>query len=190
MKKNLNKIVKLIFLMAMLFFITAGTLFIFSSCKSDYQIAVKQGELSAQETENNDSTAGDTEASENENSAPEGTGEETAADETDKNTGDTETGSIPETTGEQEQQTIVVVASLGGYSPKVTYAKAGQPTVLIMQSQDAYGCERAFLIPQLEIAEILPENGNTAFDLGVQEEGTGIVGVCSMGMYYFEIFFN
>ena len=59
-----------------------------------------------------------------------------------------------------------------------------------MKSEGAYGCERAFNIPDLNISEILPENGQTEFDLGTQAKGTKLLGVCSMGMYYFQIFFN
>lgn len=95
-----------------------------------------------------------------------------------------------ETTDKQTQQTIEVIAKGGGYSPKKINAKAGQSTTLIMISQNAYGCERAFVLPQLKVSQILPENGKTIFDLGVQEKGTTLLGVCSMGMYYFEIFFN
>jgi len=89
----------------------------------------------------------------------------------------------------QGQQVIEVTAS-GGYSPRKIEAKAGVPTILIMKSEGAYGCERAFNIPDLNISEILPENGKTQFDLGTQTAGTELVGVCSMGMYYFKIFFN
>ena len=78
----------------------------------------------------------------------------------------------------------------GGYSPRKIEAKAGVPTILIMKSEGAYGCERAFNIPDLKISEILPENGQTQFDLGIQAKGTKLLGVCSMGMYSFQIFFN
>ena len=88
-----------------------------------------------------------------------------------------------------EQQIIEIIAS-GGYSPRTINAKAGVPTILRMKSDGAFGCERAFWIPQLNIARLLPQNGNTEFDLGIQEKGTKLIGVCSMGMYYFEIFFN
>ncbi|OFW51796.1 MAG: hypothetical protein A2163_03085 [Actinobacteria bacterium RBG_13_35_12] len=83
-----------------------------------------------------------------------------------------------------------VTAGGGGYSPRKIEAKAGVPTILVMKSEGAYGCERAFNIPDLNIGEILPENGQTQFDLGTQAKGTKLLGVCSMGMYYFQIFFN
>ena len=89
-----------------------------------------------------------------------------------------------------EDQQIIEVIVQGGYSPRKINAKAGMPTILRMKSDRAYGCERAFIIPELGISRILPENGNTEFDLGSRDEGTNLIGVCSMGMYYFEIFFN
>jgi plastocyanin domain-containing protein len=87
------------------------------------------------------------------------------------------------------KQVIEVIAS-GGYSPRNIQAKAGVPTILVMKSEGAYGCERAFNIPDLGISQILPENGQTEFDLGTQAKGTKLAGVCSMGMYYFQIIFN
>lgn len=101
-----------------------------------------------------------------------------------------ENETIVETTDSQGRQIIEVVAGSGGYSPKKIQAKAGVPTILIMKSVDAYGCERAFNLPDLNLGKILPENGQTQFDLGAQTEGTKLLGVCSMGMYYFQIFFS
>ena len=116
---------------------------------------------------------------------------ETAAESSESGT---ETTAATETTAEPTnpaaQQIVEVTASSGGYSPRKIEAKAGIPIILIMKSEGAYGCERAFNIPDLNISEILPENGQTEFDLGTQAKGTKLLGVCSMGMYYFQIFFN
>ena len=118
---------------------------------------------------------------------------ETSEKETSAATSGSETASPSETTAQPvdpaAQQIIEVVAS-GGYSPKKIDAKADVPTILIMKSEGAYGCERAFNIPDLGISEILPENGQTQFDLGTHAKGTKLLGVCGMGMYYFQIFFN
>jgi hypothetical protein len=104
-----------------------------------------------------------------------------------------EATAITETTSQavnQTNQQVIEVIASGGYSPRKIEAKAGVPTVLIMKSEGAYGCERAFNIPELKISEILPENGQTQFDLGTHAKGTKLLGVCSMGMYSFQIFFN
>jgi hypothetical protein len=104
-----------------------------------------------------------------------------------------EATAVTETTSQavnQANQQVIEVIASGGYSPRKIEAKAGVPTVLIMKSEGAYGCERAFNIPELKISEILPENGQTQFDLGTHAKGTKLLGVCSMGMYSFQIFFN
>ena len=84
-------------------------------------------------------------------------------------------------------QKIKVISKMGGYSPKIIYAKSNTPSVLEIESINSYGCERAFRIPSLNISEILPTEGETTFDLGSPSEE--ILGTCSMGMYTFLIKF-
>lgn len=173
-KKVSNQLEKTI-IAVMIFLVLAAAVFIFTSCKSDYQKALEG------DTTSGANTVSQTEASEKETAAATtGNGTETAAG----------TETTAETTNPQTQQIIEVTARSGGYSPRKIEAKAGVPTILVMKSDGAYGCERAFNIPDLNIGEILPENGQTQFDLGTQAKGTKLLGVCSMGMYYFQIFFN
>ncbi len=164
-KKVLNQVEKII-ISVMVFLVLAAALFIFTSCKSDYRKALEVNTGSTSEKETAD------QSSEN--------GIGTAAE--------TETTSEP--INPEAKQIIEVIAGSGGYRPRKIEAKAGIPTILIMKSEGAYGCERAFNIPDLNISEILPESGQTEFDLGTQLKGTKLLGVCSMGMYYFQIFFN
>ena len=179
-KKVSNQLEKII-ISVMIFLVLTATLFIFTSCKSDYQKALEQQSSANESTAD---TANQTAASEKETAAEtSGSGTETtAATETTAETN-------AETTN-PAQQIVEVTAGGGGYSPRKIEAKAGVPTILVMKSEGAYGCERAFNIPDLNIGEILPENGQTQFDLGTQAKGTKLLGVCSMGMYYFQIFFN
>ena len=88
---------------------------------------------------------------------------------------------------EDNIQTIRVVSRMGGYTPEIIFAQADIPTTLIMDSQNSYGCERAFRIPSLNISEILPTDGEVPFDLGSPKDD--ILGTCSMGMYTFMIKF-
>lgn len=88
---------------------------------------------------------------------------------------------------ENNTQIITVTSQMGGYVPKIIYAKSTIPTVLKIESVNSYGCERAFRIPSLNISEELPNNGTTTFDLGSPQED--ILGSCSMGMYTFIIKF-
>ena len=167
--------------------VLSGALFVFTSCGSDYQKALNgepgivTGESIAKTTTGTDiSTTGQPATSEKETTAST-SGSKTGAAEATETTG--------QATNPAAQQIIEVTAS-GGYSPRKIEAKADVPTILIMKSEGAYGCERAFNIPALKISGILPENGQTQFDLGIQAKGTKLLGVCSMGMYSFQIFFN
>jgi hypothetical protein len=167
--------------------ILAIAVFVFTSCGSDYQKALNgeagivTGESTAKATAGTDTdTTGQ----------PEESGKETAESTSGSETGAAgTTGPTAQATDTAAQQIIEVTAS-GGYSPRKIEAKADVPTILIMKSEGAYGCERAFNIPALKISEILPENGQTQFDLGIQAKGAKLLGVCSMGMYSFQIFFN
>ncbi len=87
-------------------------------------------------------------------------------------------------------QIINVIATSGGYFPAKITAKANKETILRLESQNSYGCERSFRIPALNITEILPQEGITEIDLGTPEKGKSILGSCSMGMYTFTITFE
>jgi sulfite exporter TauE/SafE len=90
-------------------------------------------------------------------------------------TADTTTTTV--TDGHQE---IVVTASDRGYSPRVSAITAGIPTTLIVRSDGATGCVRAFVIGDTET--VLPESGDTRIDLGTPTAGT-LRYACGMGMY-------
>ena len=86
-------------------------------------------------------------------------------------------------------QVINVIANSQGYTPKSIEAKAGIETVLRMESQNTYGCERSFRIPSMDITEILPTQGSVDIPLGTPSKGENIFGSCSMGMYTLKISF-
>ena len=90
-------------------------------------------------------------------------------------TADTTTTTV--TDGHQE---VVVTASDSGYSPRVAAITAGIPTTLIVRSDGATGCVRAFVIGDTET--VLPESGDTRIDLGTPAAGT-LRYACGMGMY-------
>jgi len=187
-KKRLSNIKKAASIIIIIL-IFSSILFLISSCKSDYQKALGNssgGDSTNSVANENESgldsnTSTDTSKSQDNNS-----GKETA-EETQGNT--TETTISSETAANNNAQVIEVIVS-GGYSPTKINAKADVPTILVMNSQGAYGCERAFNIPDLNIGKILPENGQTSFELGALPKGTKLLGVCSMGMYSFVIFFS
>ena len=88
-----------------------------------------------------------------------------------------------------EKQVITIVAK-GGYSPKVTTAKAGMPTVLEVNTNGTFDCSSALTIPSLGYRNYLPPSGKTAIDIPPQEVGATVRGLCAMGMYNFTVNFN
>jgi plastocyanin domain-containing protein len=74
----------------------------------------------------------------------------------------------------------VITASANGYSPRIAAITAGIPTTLIVRSDGAAGCVRAFVIRDTQT--VLPESGDTRNDLGTPTAGT-LRYACGMGMY-------
>ena|SRR3989344_5003643 len=85
---------------------------------------------------------------------------------------------------------IITINAKGGYSPKVTTAKAGIPTVIKMSTQGTFDCASALTIPSLGYRKNLPPSGETLIDVPPQKSGAVIQGVCAMGMYNFQVQFN
>ncbi|MEK7140671.1 MAG: cupredoxin domain-containing protein [Patescibacteria group bacterium] len=84
----------------------------------------------------------------------------------------------------------ITVSARGGYSPKVSYAKAGIPTKLVVKTYGTFDCSSSLVIHELNYRKILDQNSEEVIDLGTPEIGTKIQGVCSMGMYSFVINFS
>ena len=84
----------------------------------------------------------------------------------------------------------ITIDAKGGYFPRKTTAKADMPTKLIMNTKDTYDCSAALVIQSLNYQKILPQNGETIIDLGIGKVGETLQGLCSMGMYSFQIKYN
>ena len=84
----------------------------------------------------------------------------------------------------------ITIDAKGGYSPKITEAKADIPTKLIMKTGGTFDCSASLVINSLNYRKILPQTGETEIDLGTPKTGEPIVGVCGMGMYSFQINFS
>ncbi|MCX6734767.1 MAG: cupredoxin domain-containing protein [Candidatus Peregrinibacteria bacterium] len=85
---------------------------------------------------------------------------------------------------------IVEISAKGGYSPRVSYAKAGVPTTLRMNTNGTFDCSASVVIPSLNYQESLPMSGTKDIPLPAQAAGKTIQGFCSMGMYSFEVDFQ
>jgi plastocyanin domain-containing protein len=84
---------------------------------------------------------------------------------------------------------IIDIDVRGGYEPKKSVAKAGLPTVIRFNTSGTFDCSLALRIPSLNVSQMLPQTGNTQIDIGTQPVGK-LNGLCSMGMYRFEIEFE
>ncbi len=83
---------------------------------------------------------------------------------------------------------IVEINAKGGYYPRISKAKSGIPTIIRFQTNNTFDCSASLRIPSIKVSKILPNNGTTDIDIGVQESGR-FRGSCGMGMYPFEIEF-
>lgn len=89
---------------------------------------------------------------------------------------------------EGEKQ-IIEIDAKGGYSPKLTTAKAGVPTVLRLKTSGTYDCSSAVAIPSVGFRKNLDATGITEVEVPVHvAEGT-LEGTCAMGMYSFSVRF-
>jgi sulfite exporter TauE/SafE len=84
------------------------------------------------------------------------------------------------TTVTDGHQEVVITASSSGYSPRNAKITAGIPTTLVVRSESAAGCIRAFTIGDTQT--VLPESGDTRIDLGTPSAGM-LRYACGMGMY-------
>lgn len=89
---------------------------------------------------------------------------------------------------EGEKQVIEIDAK-GGYSPKLTTAKAGVPTVLRIKTNGTYDCSSAIAIPSIGFRKNLDATGVTEVNVPIQMAQGTLEGVCSMGMYGFSVRF-
>lgn len=70
-----------------------------------------------------------------------------------------------------------------GYKPDLLTLPAGQPVELHLVTNNTRSCSRAFVIPDLDISEMLPATGDVVVMLPPQAAGTSVPFMCSMGMY-------
>lgn len=85
---------------------------------------------------------------------------------------------------------IIEINAKGGYSPRMTVAQSGIPTVIKVDTRGTFDCSAALVIPSLGYRNNLPPSGETLIELPPQESGSTLQGLCAMGMYNFQIQFN
>lgn len=85
---------------------------------------------------------------------------------------------------------IISIRAKGGYSPRVTTAKANVASVIRVTTQGTFDCSSAITIPALGYRANLPPSGITEIPVPPQAPGTELRGLCAMGMYNFTVRFN
>jgi len=84
----------------------------------------------------------------------------------------------------------ITINAKSGYSPRISTAKAGIPTKLIVKTNGTYDCSASLAIHSIGFQKILPQTGETEIDIGTPQAGQPLQGVCGMGMYNFQINFS
>jgi sulfite exporter TauE/SafE len=98
-------------------------------------------------------------------------------------------GDIP-TLAIPDGSVITLSATNYGYYPQVLHAKSGEALILNVVTESTYSCARAFVIPALNVEQLLPENGIVPISIPAQQPGTVMRFTCSMGMYTGQIVFD
>lgn len=83
----------------------------------------------------------------------------------------------------------ITINAKAGYSPKVSTAKAGIPTKLIVKTNGTYDCSVSLVIHSINYQKILQPTSEEVIDIGTPVAGLPLRGVCSMGMYNFSVNF-
>ena len=77
-----------------------------------------------------------------------------------------------------------------GYFPQTLSAPADQALTLNLVTNKTYSCARDFVIPALNVYQLLPDTGTVQVNIPAQPAGTKLFFTCSMGMYTGQIIFQ
>ncbi len=77
-----------------------------------------------------------------------------------------------------------------GYFPRTLSAPADTAVTLNLVTNQTYSCARDFVIPSLNVYQLLPDTGTMQVSIPSQPKGTTIFFTCSMGMYTGQIVFQ
>lgn len=89
-----------------------------------------------------------------------------------------------------QENTITILVKNNGYSPSIVQAPSNQVLTLNLITTNTQSCSRAFVIPALNVQELLPATGTVSISIPAQRAGSTLSFSCSMGMYSGEIVFN
>jgi plastocyanin domain-containing protein len=85
----------------------------------------------------------------------------------------------------------ITVNAKGGYSPRISTAKGGIPTRLIVKTDNTYDCSSSLVVKAAGYRGMLPATGETVVEITTTPiSGETVQGICGMGMYNFNVKFN
>jgi len=100
-----------------------------------------------------------------------------------------ENAPIAENVSIVDGQQIIDITAKGGYSPRISSAKAGIPTIIRFRTAGTFDCSSSILIPSMGVSQSLPSTGTT--DIAITNPQVGLLqGMCGMGMYHFQVNFQ
>ena len=85
---------------------------------------------------------------------------------------------------------LIDITAKGGYSPRVILASAGVPTILRVATRGTFDCSASLVIPKLQYQKFLSPTGTEEIPISAEEAQGTMQGLCSMGMYNFQIKFQ
>jgi len=85
---------------------------------------------------------------------------------------------------------IIDISAKGGYSPRKVMAKAGIPTVLRVNTKGTFDCSASLVIPRLSYQKFLQPSGIEEIAITAEQAQGTLQGLCTMGMYNFQIKFQ
>lgn len=97
---------------------------------------------------------------------------------------------VAEPTAAADPNVLTIEVKNNGYQPNLMHAPANTALKLRLVSSKVYSCSLSFVIPALNIEQMLPNTGEVTLDLPPQAAGTTLRYSCSMGMYTGKIVFD
>ncbi|GAB4547873.1 MAG: hypothetical protein Fur002_24310 [Anaerolineales bacterium] len=85
---------------------------------------------------------------------------------------------------------LVLNVQNSGYFPATLKAPAGKDLALNLVTNKTYSCARDFVIPALNVYQLLPDTGTVRVNIPAQPKGSRLFFTCSMGMYTGQIVFE
>jgi Cu+-exporting ATPase len=108
----------------------------------------------------------------------------------------------PQSAGEEESPVVstatttadgtqlIDITAKGGYSPRIVIAKAGVPTLLRVRTSGTFDCSASIVIPKLSYQKFLQPSAVEEISITAEQAQGTLQGICSMGMYNFQVKFE